>query len=126
MRNNNWKRQEEEKNLRYRREHYFSSQKQEFESNDYRPREKRSHLNRQISREKDQIFSRFDGYWDKISENHFNNKITLSGKFPSPNPPTTFSEENPALDDSNEAIFLVLTEQPFASVRQLSRLRHLP
>jgi hypothetical protein len=47
-------------------------------------------------------------------------------KFPSPNPPTTFSEENPALDDSNEAIFLVLTAQPFASVRQLLRLTRLP
>jgi hypothetical protein len=47
-------------------------------------------------------------------------------KFPWPNPPTAFSEENPSLDDSNEAILLALTEQPFASARQLSRLTHLP
>jgi hypothetical protein len=40
-------------------------------------------------------------------------------KFPSPNHPIPFSEENRALDDS-------LTEQPFASLRQLSRLGHLP
>jgi hypothetical protein len=45
-------------------------------------------------------------------------------KFPSPNPPTTFSEENPSLDTSSGAMLLVLTEQPFASVRQLSRLTH--
>jgi transcriptional regulator of acetoin/glycerol metabolism len=47
-------------------------------------------------------------------------------QFPSPNPATTFSEENPCLDDSNEAILLVLTEHPFASIAQLSRLTHLP
>jgi transcriptional regulator of acetoin/glycerol metabolism len=46
-------------------------------------------------------------------------------KFPWPNPPTTFSRENPSLDDSNEAILLALTEQPFASVRQLSRLTQM-
>jgi hypothetical protein len=47
-------------------------------------------------------------------------------KFPSPNPPITFSEENPSLHDSNKAILLALTEQPFASVRHLSRLTHPP
>jgi hypothetical protein len=31
-------------------------------------------------------------------------------KFPSPNPPTTFSEDNPSLDDSNEAILLALAD----------------
>jgi hypothetical protein len=53
-------------------------------------------------------------------------RFLRQAKFPLPNPPTTFSEENPALDDSKEAILLALTEQPFASVRQLSRLTHLP
>jgi hypothetical protein len=47
-------------------------------------------------------------------------------KFSWPNPPTAFSEENSCLDDSNDAILLALLEQPFASVRQLSRLTHLP
>jgi hypothetical protein len=46
-------------------------------------------------------------------------------KFPSPNLPSTFSEENLSLDDSNEAILLAPSEQPFTSIRQLSRLRHL-
>jgi hypothetical protein len=52
-------------------------------------------------------------------------RFLREAKFPSPNPLTTFSGENPSLDDSNEAILLALTEQPFASVRQLSRLMHL-
>jgi hypothetical protein len=47
-------------------------------------------------------------------------------KFLSPNPPTTVSEENASLDDSDETIFLALTAQPFASVHQLSRLTDLP
>jgi hypothetical protein len=42
-----------------------------------------------------------------------------------PNPPATFSDEMPGSDDSDEAILLALTEQPFASIRQLSRLTHL-
>jgi transcriptional regulator of acetoin/glycerol metabolism len=46
--------------------------------------------------------------------------------FSSPNPPTPFSEEKPSLDNSKEALLLVLAEQPFESVRQLSRLTHLP
>jgi hypothetical protein len=40
--------------------------------------------------------------------------------------PVTFSEPDPAHDDSNEAILLALAEQPFASVRQLAGLAHLP
>jgi hypothetical protein len=31
-------------------------------------------------------------------------------KFLSPKPPTTFSDKNPALDDSNEALFLAFNE----------------
>jgi hypothetical protein len=53
-------------------------------------------------------------------------RFLREAKFLSPNPPTTFSEANPSLDDSNKAILLVLIEQPFASVRQLSRLTPLP
>jgi hypothetical protein len=53
-------------------------------------------------------------------------RFLREAKFASPNPPTPFSEENPSIDDSNEAILLALTEQPFTSVRQLSRLTHLP
>jgi hypothetical protein len=37
-----------------------------------------------------------------------------------------FPEPHPASDDSNNAIMLVLAEQPFASVRQLASLTHLP
>jgi hypothetical protein len=40
--------------------------------------------------------------------------------------PVTFSEPDPAHDDSNDAMLLALAEQPFASVRQLARLTHLP
>jgi hypothetical protein len=47
-------------------------------------------------------------------------------EFPSPNPRAPFSENDPSLDDSNEAILLAPTEHWFASVRQLSRLMHLP
>jgi hypothetical protein len=43
-------------------------------------------------------------------------RFLREAKFPSSNPPTTVSEENSSLDDSNESIFLALTEQPFASV----------
>jgi hypothetical protein len=53
-------------------------------------------------------------------------RFLREAKFPSPNPPTTLSEENPSLDDYNESILLALTEQAFASVCQLSRLTHLP
>jgi hypothetical protein len=53
-------------------------------------------------------------------------RVLRQTKFPSPNQPTPFSDDNPALDDSNEVILLPLTEQPFASLRQLSRLGHLP
>jgi hypothetical protein len=40
--------------------------------------------------------------------------------------PVTFSEPDPAPDDSNDAILLALVEQPFTSVRQLARLTHRP
>jgi predicted transcriptional regulator len=53
-------------------------------------------------------------------------RFLREARFPSPNPPITFSEESRSLDDSNEAILLGLTEQPFASVREFSRLTHLP
>jgi hypothetical protein len=38
-------------------------------------------------------------------------RFLREGKFPSSNPPATFSEDDPSLDDSNEAILLVLIEQ---------------
>jgi hypothetical protein len=53
-------------------------------------------------------------------------RFLRDAKFPSLNLPIIFSEENHSLDDSNEAILLALTEKPFASVGQLSRLTHLP
>lgn len=53
-------------------------------------------------------------------------RFLREAKFPSPNPLATFSEETPGYDDSSEAILLALSEQPFASIRQLSRLTHLP
>jgi hypothetical protein len=39
---------------------------------------------------------------------------------------TTFSELSIEPDDCDEAILLVLNEQPFASIRQLTRFTHLP
>lgn len=47
-------------------------------------------------------------------------------KFLSSDPLVTSSEETSLADDSNEAILLALCEQPFASIRQLSQLTHLP
>jgi hypothetical protein len=47
-------------------------------------------------------------------------RFLCESKFPSPNPSTTFSEDNRSLDDPNEAILLALTEQPFTSGRKLS------
>jgi hypothetical protein len=44
-------------------------------------------------------------------------RFLREARFSSRNPPTALSEENPSLDDCNEAILLALTEQPFASVR---------
>jgi hypothetical protein len=41
-------------------------------------------------------------------------------------PLATCSEPNPEPDDSDNIILLALAEQPFASVRQLARLIHLP
>jgi hypothetical protein len=45
-------------------------------------------------------------------------------KFPSTNPPITFSEENPSLDDPNEAILLALTERRFASYQDSHIYHH--
>jgi hypothetical protein len=45
-------------------------------------------------------------------------------KFPSPNPSTTFSEENPCLDDSSEAVLLALTERRFASYQDSHIYHH--
>jgi hypothetical protein len=36
-----------------------------------------------------------------------------------------FSEHEPELDDSDEAVLLALSEQPFASVRQPAQVTHL-
>jgi hypothetical protein len=41
-------------------------------------------------------------------------RFLREAKFPSPNLPTAFAEQNPSLDDSNEAVLFALTEQPFA------------
>jgi hypothetical protein len=46
--------------------------------------------------------------------------------FSSSNPPTPLPEPEAQLDDCDHAILLARTEQPFASVRELSRLTHLP
>jgi hypothetical protein len=40
--------------------------------------------------------------------------------------PAPLSEPHPAHDDSDNIIWLALAEQPFASVRQLAGLTHLP
>jgi hypothetical protein len=53
-------------------------------------------------------------------------RFLRKAKFPSPNPPTPFSAQNPSIDDSNEAILLACNGQLFASVRKLSMLTHLP
>jgi hypothetical protein len=46
--------------------------------------------------------------------------------FPSSNPPTPLPESEAQFDDCNHAILLTRAEQPFASVRELSRFIHLP
>jgi hypothetical protein len=46
--------------------------------------------------------------------------------FASSNPPTPLSEPEAQFDNCDHAILLALAEQPFASVRELSRLIHLP
>jgi transcriptional regulator of acetoin/glycerol metabolism len=46
--------------------------------------------------------------------------------FASSNPRTDLSEPEAQFDDCDHAILLALAEQPFASVRELSRLIHLP
>jgi hypothetical protein len=47
-------------------------------------------------------------------------------KFATSNREITFSEPIRASDDCDQAILLALDEQPFASIRQLARLTHLP
>jgi hypothetical protein len=46
--------------------------------------------------------------------------------FASSNPPTPLPEPEAQFDDCDHAILLALAEQPFGSVRELSRLIHLP
>jgi hypothetical protein len=46
--------------------------------------------------------------------------------FASSNPPTPFPEPEGQFDDCDHTPLLTLAEQPFASVRELSRLTHLP
>jgi uncharacterized membrane protein len=44
----------------------------------------------------------------------------------SSSPPDPLPPREHQLDDSDQAILLVLADQPFASIRELSRLTHLP
>jgi hypothetical protein len=44
----------------------------------------------------------------------------------SSNPPTPLPQPEAQFDDCDHAMLLALTEQPFALVRELSRLTHLP
>jgi hypothetical protein len=46
--------------------------------------------------------------------------------FASSNPPTPLPEPEAQFDDYDHAILLTLAEQPFASVRELLQLTHLP
>jgi hypothetical protein len=46
-------------------------------------------------------------------------------QFTSSKPSIIFSEPEPEFDDSYEAILLILSESPFASMRQSARLAHL-
>jgi hypothetical protein len=46
--------------------------------------------------------------------------------FASSNPPDPLPRPEHQLDDSDQAIFLALADQPFASIRELSRLTHVP
>jgi hypothetical protein len=46
--------------------------------------------------------------------------------FASSNPLTPLPEPEVQFDDCDHSILLALAEQPFASVRELSRLTHLP
>jgi hypothetical protein len=46
--------------------------------------------------------------------------------FTSSNPPTALPEPEAQFDDCDYAILLALAEQPFVSVRELSRLTHRP
>jgi hypothetical protein len=47
-------------------------------------------------------------------------------KFATSSPEVIFSELTHEHDDCNEAILLAFDDQPFASMRQLVRLTHLP
>jgi hypothetical protein len=46
--------------------------------------------------------------------------------FASSNPPDPLSPPEHRLDDSDQAVLLALADQPFASIRELSRLTCLP
>jgi hypothetical protein len=46
--------------------------------------------------------------------------------FVSSNSPATIPETEPQFDDCDQAILFALAEQPFASIRELARLTHLP
>jgi transcriptional regulator of acetoin/glycerol metabolism len=46
--------------------------------------------------------------------------------FVSSNPPDPLAPPEHQLDESDQAILLALASQPFASIRELSRLTHLP
>jgi hypothetical protein len=46
--------------------------------------------------------------------------------FASSNPPDPLPPPENQLDDSDKVILLALADQPFASIRELSRLTHLP
>jgi hypothetical protein len=46
--------------------------------------------------------------------------------FASSNPPDPLPPPEHQLDDSDQAILLALANQPFALIRKLSRLTHLP
>jgi hypothetical protein len=46
--------------------------------------------------------------------------------FASSNPPDPLPLPEHQLDDSDQAILLTLADQPFESIRELSRLTHLP
>jgi hypothetical protein len=46
--------------------------------------------------------------------------------FTSSNPPDPLPPLDHQLDDSDQVILLAIADQPFASIRELSRLTHLP
>jgi hypothetical protein len=65
-------------------------------------------------------------FWIWPNELELSDAFLRKAKCPLCVPPITFSEGQPRFDDSDEAVFLALGEQPFASIRQLPGLTHLP